>query len=54
MPLKSGRSSKSIKKSGGQIMPSYFDSKSTKPKKTKVKRYAARGMVGLPVLPNPV
>ena len=31
MPLKSGRSSKSIKKSGGQIMPSYFDSKSTKP-----------------------
>ena len=40
MPLKSGRSSKSIKKSGGQIMPSYFDSKSTKPKSTKKKRYS--------------
>ena len=35
------------KQSGGQTMPSYYDSKSSKPKKTKVKRYASRGMVGI-------
>ena len=45
--------SKSKRKQSGGHMPNYYDSKSTKPKKTKVKRYAARGMVGLPVLPNP-
>jgi len=39
--------SKSKRKQSGGHMPNYYDSKSSKPKKTKVKRYAARGMVGI-------
>jgi len=33
------------KQSGGHIMPSYYDSKSSNPKKTKVKKYAVGGPV---------
>ena len=39
---KAGKSKSKLKK-GGNIMPEYFDSKSSKPKKTKKTRYAGGG-----------
>ena len=41
---KAGKS-KSKLKTGGNIMPEYFDSKSSKPKKTKKTRYAGGGSI---------
>jgi len=40
---KAGKSKSKLKK-GGNIMPEYFDSKSSKPKKTKKTRYAGGGI----------
>jgi len=40
---KAGKSKSKLKK-GGTIMPQYFDSKSSKPKKTKKTRYAGGGI----------
>ena len=41
---KAGKSKSKLKK-GGTIMPEYFDSKSSKPKKTKKTRYAGGGSI---------